>query len=64
MYIENTVEWWKLRIYQEVSEFLENPDAKHHAKLTAALESYRAFSVSYKSDANNSYNEYEQLISA
>jgi hypothetical protein len=64
MYIDNSLEWWKLRIYQEVTVFLENPDAKNQAKLARALESYQAFIAAHKSNTNHTSNKHEQLISA
>ena len=64
MYIENTVEWWKLRIYQDTTEFLKNPNVKNQAKLTVALESYHAFVAKHRTHSNDSYDDYEQLISA
>ena len=64
MYIKPTMEWWKLRVYQDVSEFLKNPSVENRSKLNAGLESYQAFCGQHKSDISNSYDDYERLISA
>ena len=69
MYIKPTMEWWKLRVYQDVSEFLKNPSVENRSKLNAGLESYQAFCGQHKSDISNSHDDnsqdsYERLISA
>jgi len=64
MYTETTIEWWKLRIYQDVSNYLNNPVSENQVKLTSALESYRAFCQQHKPVTGTSYDDYEQLISA
>lgn len=64
MYTETTIEWWKLRIYQEISDFLNNPSAEKQSKLNTSLESYQAFCQRHKPRAGSSYDDYEQLISA
>lgn len=64
MYIKPTLEWWKLRISQDVSEYLGNPDTRNHAKLIAALETYQSFYLQHKPDAVTAYDDYERLIGA
>lgn len=65
MYIKNTDEWWKLKIYDEVSEFLKKPTERHHNRLLSSLSTYSAF---YQANipavaTDSDIDEYEQLMS-
>ena len=64
MYIEKTNLWWKMKIYQEVSDFLKHPTKKNLTRLYTALHSYNDFAERHSVNTQNTYDEHEELISA
>lgn len=49
-YIKNTGHWWKLKIYQEISEFLQQPTEHNKNRLMNSLVTYQGFYISNSVD--------------
>ena len=64
MYIEKTDLWWKMKISQEVSDFLKHPTRDNLSRLYVILNSYNDFAEKHGVRNSNSIDEYEALISA
>lgn len=58
MQVENNREWWRIKVYNQVSEFLKHPNHSRKQQLQTALIEYEEI---FNSTANNDPGNYVDL---
>ena len=59
MQVESNREWWKIKVYNEVSEFLKHPSSTRKQQLQTALSVYTEMHNQSASSETATYAEME-----
>ena len=54
MHTEFNREWWKMKVYNEISEYLKHPTDDHKLRLARALAEYEQIFTRLADSANDS----------